>query len=278
MSGFDPAWLDLREPADAAARSMELLARTTALFAAEADVSVADLGCGTGSLLRALAPLLPRHQRWLLIDGDPVVLSAAIPRLSAWAERAERTTEGLLLIRAGKEIRVAFRRADLADDPLPVQAGEADLVGASALFDLVSAEWLERFADLLAASRLPLYAALSYDGRMSWTPPHRHDARVEALFNQHQTRDKGTGAALGPAGAAALAEALKRRGYEASLAESPWLLRAADKTLTQATMDGVASAAAELEPGELIEAWRAAPRQEAIIGHLDLLATPPTGE
>ena len=278
MSGFDPAWLDLREPADAAARSMELLARTTALFAAEADVSVADLGCGTGSLLRALAPLLPRHQRWLLIDGDPVVLSAAIPRLSAWAERAERTTEELLLIRAGKEIRVAFRRADLADDPLPVQAGEADLVGASALFDLVSAEWLERFADLLAASRLPLYAALSYDGRMSWTPPHRHDARVEALFNQHQTRDKGTGAALGPAGAAALAEALKRRGYEASLAESPWLLRAADKTLTQATMDGVASAAAELEPGELIEAWRAAPRQEAIIGHLDLLATPPTGE
>lgn len=273
MSGFDPAWLDLREPADAEARSPELLARAAALFAGKENGSVADLGCGTGSLLRAMAPLLPDRQRWLLIDGDPIVLSAAIPRLSAWAERAEPTAEGLRLLRSGKEISVVFRQANLADDPLPIGAGEADLIGASALFDLVSAAWLERFAARLSALGAPLYAALTYDGRMSWTPPHPDDARVEALFNQHQTRDKGTGAALGPNGAPALAEALKLRGYETALADSPWRLRDEDKALTAATINGVASAVAELEPRPWIEAWRTQTRQAAIIGHLDLLAT-----
>ena len=272
MSGFDPTWLDLREPADAEARSPALLSKAAALFAGKETVSVADLGCGTGSLLRALAPLLPDRQRWLLIDGDPIVLSAAIPRLSAWAEKSEPMAEGLRLTRGGKEISVLFRRANLADDPLPIAAGEADLVGASALFDLVSAEWLERFAVRLAASGAPLYAALTYDGRMSWTPPHPDDARIETLFNQHQTRDKGTGAALGPDGAPALAQALKQYGYETVLAESPWTLRAKDKTLTAATLNGVAGAAAELEPRPWIEAWRTLPREAAVIGHLDLLA------
>ena len=274
MSGFDPTWLDLREPADAEARSPELLAKAAALFAGKESGSVADLGCGTGSLLRALAPLLPDRQRWLLIDGDQIVLSAAIPRLSAWAEQAEPTAEGLRLLRAGKEISVVFRQANLADDPLPITAGEAELVGASALFDLVSAEWLERFADRLAAFGAPLYAALTYDGRMSWTPAHPDDLRVEALFNQHQTRDKGTGAALGPNGAPALAHALQQRGFATALAESPWLLRAEQCSLTSATIDGVASAAAELEPRPWIEAWRTLPRLAAVVGHLDLLASP----
>lgn len=274
MTGFDPAWLDLREPADAAARSKDLLARAAALFAGRDRAAVADLGCGTGSLLRALAPLLPARQRWLLIDGDPVVLAAAAPRLSAWADAAERTADGVRLFRAGQEIEVAFRQANLADDPLPLAQGEADLVGASALFDLVSAAWLARFADALSAYGAPLYAALSYDGRMSWTPPHPDDARVEATFNQHQTRDKGVGAALGPNGAAALAQALADRGYETALANSPWLLGNAQASLTLATMDGVARAVGELDQRPWIEGWRTSARTAAVIGHLDLLAIP----
>jgi len=278
VSGFDPAWLDLREPADAEARSPELLAKAAALFAGQETSSVADLGCGTGSLLRALAPLLPTRQRWLLIDGDPTVLSAAVPRLSAWAESAESNEEGLHLLRAGKEISVRFRLANLADDPLPIKAGEADLIGASALFDLVSAEWLERFADRMAAFGAPLYAALSYDGRMSWTPALPDDARIETLFNQHQTRDKGTGAALGPNGAPALAQALEKHGYETTMADSPWRLTAREMTLTRATIDGVAGAVAEIDPMSWVEAWRTATRNGAIIGHLDLLAIPKSTE
>lgn len=273
MSGFDPAWLDLREPADAEARDSSLLAKAAALFADRSALRIADLGCGTGSLLRALSPLLPARQHWLLIDGDPAVLEAAIPRLSQWADSAQSSSDGLRLQRAGQEIEITFRQIDLAAFPLPVEPGEADLIGASALFDLVSAAWLERFASSLAMFGAPLYAALSYDGRMFWAPPHPDDARVEALFNQHQTRDKGTGAALGPGGAAALAEALTGRGFDVACADSPWRLTSASTPLIRAVRDGVADAVQEIEPAPWIKTWRAASCSAASIGHLDLLAT-----
>ena len=41
--------------------------------------------------------------------------------------------------------------------------GPVNLVTASALLDLVSAEWLERLVNEVAARRLPFYAALNYD-------------------------------------------------------------------------------------------------------------------
>jgi SAM-dependent methyltransferase len=274
MSGFDPAWLDLRESADKRARAASLLEQLSGRFASRESVRVADLGCGTGSLLRALAPLLPDHQHWLLIDGDPAVLAAAVPRLTAWAEAAEPSQNGLRLNRLGKQIEVTFRQVDLATDPLPVTPGEADLIGASALFDLVSAAWLERFTDRLKAYGAPLYAALSYDGQMHWHPPHPDDRRAETLFNAHQTRDKGTGAALGPAGASRLGHMLTRHGFQVTLADSPWHLGLPDAALTSATVGGVADALQEIEQADWIQGWRNHPRTAATIGHQDLLAIP----
>ena len=67
MTGeFSESWLSLREPADAAARSAEL-----AGMLPEGIHTVRDLGCGTGSLARWLAPLLPGAKRWILMDRDP---------------------------------------------------------------------------------------------------------------------------------------------------------------------------------------------------------------
>jgi hypothetical protein len=47
-------------------------------------------------------------------------------------------------------------------DPL---ARWLDLITTSALLDLVSADWLERLTVEAAARRLPIYAALTYQGR-----------------------------------------------------------------------------------------------------------------
>ena len=67
MSGFSAEWLALREPYDQAARSRSVLdAVRAALCPACRGVRVTDLGCGTGSTLRAVAPLLPAHQHWRL--------------------------------------------------------------------------------------------------------------------------------------------------------------------------------------------------------------------
>ena len=59
-------WLALREPADAAARSAELVDR----LALRSPLLIHDLGSGTGSMARWLAPRLPAPQRWVLQRED----------------------------------------------------------------------------------------------------------------------------------------------------------------------------------------------------------------
>ncbi|WP_410218612.1 class I SAM-dependent methyltransferase, partial [Paracoccus sp. (in: a-proteobacteria)] len=165
--GFTAAWLSLREPADRAARDQGLMMR--AAGAAGPDPVILDLGCGTGSTLRALAPHLPPHAQWRLVDNDPVLLDAA------GAEAPGRTCRHLM---------------DLRDlDALPLQ--EVTLVTASALLDLMPACWVEALALRLAQAGLPFHATLSYDGIMKWDPPLPGDPDITRAFNRHQRGDKG---------------------------------------------------------------------------------------
>ncbi len=131
--GFDAAWLDLRAPADAAARDPGLLAAAAAWLG---DGLALDLGCGTGALARAF----PAGRRWRLVDNDPALLSLAAAR-----------TPGAEAVRADL--------AGLAGLPL----GGVRLATASALLDLASAAWIDGLAARLAASGIGLYAALTFD-------------------------------------------------------------------------------------------------------------------
>ena len=70
MSRVTPEWLALREPADAAARSVELVERLRARLVGSPELVIHDLGAGTGSMGRWLAPLLPGPQHWVLHDRD----------------------------------------------------------------------------------------------------------------------------------------------------------------------------------------------------------------
>lgn len=264
MSGFDPAWLELREPIDHRSRNAALLEAVAARFAGRDAIAVVDLGCGTGSNLRALASRLKGRQRWTLVDHDPALLSAAKARVAAEV--------------AARDIEVAFVQADLSADLDTVLGDAPDLVTAAALFDLVSAGFIDRFAAAVTARRAAFYTVLSYDGTERWEPPHPADAAVHGAFLRHQARDKGFGPAAGPAATQALVSAFLARGYRVATGDSPWILAAEDAQLIAANAAGVAQAAretGEVSEGD-IEAWLEARRSAAacIIGHQDLLAVP----
>lgn len=259
---FSAEWLALRAGADARARSADLVAAAARHLAGTAP-TIVDLGAGTGATLHALRDVLPRPQRWLLVDRDPALLAVAASGAPAGA--------------------VATLAADLATDPAPwrtVPGHASDLVTASALFDLVSPAWIERFAAALAASGAALLALLTYDGRLALAPPHPDDARLAAALNAHQRTDKGFGPAAGPDAAGHLAAALAGHGYRVRRAPSPWRLETPrDAALIAATLDGWAAAAGELEPerAAAVAAWRAHHRaaRRLVVGHEDLLALPP---
>lgn len=281
MSGFDPAWLDLREPVDLRSRSGTVLDAVEAAFRGRDEIVVADLACGAGSMLRALAPRLPKRQRWTLIDHDEALLAHARLRLAQWADDAQERDGRLALLRGGAEIEVATLAVDLAKTPLPDAAAAADLVTASALFDLVGQDWLDAFSVSLSAVRKLLYAALTYDGRKSFSPPHELDDAVLAAFNSHQATDKGFGPALGPKACDALSAALRTKGYGLVEGDSPWRLESGDAALAAALIEGVAEAAAETrEAPRALRGWfadRLAGLREqngasVQVGHRDLFA------
>ncbi|MET7244509.1 class I SAM-dependent methyltransferase [Methylobacterium sp. EM32] len=280
MSGFSPDWLDLREPADHAARDAGLVAALAR--ALPEAVRAVDLGCGTGSNLRALAPHLGPRQDWMLVDHDPALLDAARQRLAAWADRAEDVGDGLVLHLGAARIAVRFRALDLAADPAASLAGRPDLVTAAALFDLVSEAWIAALAQGVAGAGAVFYTALTYDGQESWTPPHPADAAIHAAFLMHQAGDKGFGPAAGPGATEALAQAFRGHGFAVETAASPWRLGPGEAALLRALADGTVRAAAET--GRIAQddaaAW-AATRQSsgtaAVIGHHDLLALPISG-
>lgn len=266
MSGFSIAWLDLRESADFAARAKDLITRLLAWLASQqtssgAEPLVVDLGAGTGSTLRAMAKLGAPKLVWRLVDHDGALLDEALKRHR-------------------KDFLIEDYQADLTImNELPL--GGARLVTASALFDLVSRDFVDTLVARLRWQRAGLYAALSYDGTMTWTPAHALDAAVLAAFNEDQLRDKGFGPALGPAAADYLEHALRSAGYEVFTAMSPWLLDAKDAALIAELVNGISAAVATgygLDAAGLNE-WKNfrlanSANGRCSVGHLDILALP----
>ncbi|HSF63168.1 MAG TPA: class I SAM-dependent methyltransferase [Paracoccaceae bacterium] len=251
--GFSPAWLDLREPADLAARDADLCARGAA--AAGPAPVVVDLGAGTGASLRALTPYLAAGARWRLVDADAGLLALA-------QRRHDAVTPFVMDLR------------DIA--ALPLEG--ATLVTASALLDLMPEDWVTALAAHLAARGLPFLAMLSYDGVMAWDPALPGDDAVTAAFNRHQGGDKGLGPALGPASGARTAAIFRAAGFDVAVADSPWRLGADQTALQRDLVAGIAQAAAETGLAGAAE-WGAARVAAAgttacLIGHTDVLAVP----
>jgi SAM-dependent methyltransferase len=280
VSGFDAAWLTLREPYDHAARSIELADH----FAAAVGKSpyVLDLGCGTGSNLRYLAPRIPDARRWLCVDHDGALLDAARTALRDWGRgrgwpcRAEE--DGVTLARPGGEIGVSLVLGDIARSGLPDLEGVSGL-SASALLDLTSAAWLDEFATRCRG--MPLLIALSFDGHLRFEPGAPEDDEVCRRFVAHQRTDKGFGPALGPDAAAHLADRLAAAGCAVRLERSDWLLGSDDRAVLRATLAGMVAAAREIAPDPRLDHWAtsrerqlAAGELRLTVGHLDLLALP----
>ncbi|WP_284178800.1 class I SAM-dependent methyltransferase [Rhabdaerophilum sp. SD176] len=245
MSGFSADWLALREPADHRSRNAELAGRVGTRFAGQDVTRIVDLGSGTGSNLRATAPLLGNRQEWTLVDYDAGLLETAAKVLSGWADEARAIGDDLVLVKGEATIGVKFRVVDLNRDLDTVLAGKPDLVTASALFDLISEAWMKRFASALKAAGSAFYTVLTYNGQDQFIPEHPFDFGVTRAFAMHQRRDKGFGPAAGPEAAAALVAALRHEGYAVDTGDSPWILKPSDAELVRELLKGIAKAVEE---------------------------------
>jgi Methyltransferase domain len=259
-----PDWLDLRERADAAARSRALVGQLRRRLPADGPLLVHDLACGIGSMTRWLAPLLPGPQHWVLHDRDPDLLALA------------ESLDGA----AG--VTVETRRSDVTRLGRDELAG-ASLVTASALLDLLTGDELGALVDACAGAGCPVLFALSVTGRVQLLPADPLDARVAAAFDAHQRRLTPRGRLLGPDAVEAAVEGFCRLRAEVVVRPSPWRLGPAESDLASEWLAGRLDAACEQEPALVADADRyrrrrlseaAAGALSVTVDHADLLVLP----
>lgn len=293
MSGFPAEWLALREPVDHRSRNLALQAQVIQFLgqintAASDSICVTDLGSGTGSNLRALAPHFGPKQSWTLVDYDADLLLSARSSFITWADsvvsanevESKSTTSGLIhpltITKNSKTIAIEFQYADLVHDYHAILEQPADLITAAAFFDLVAESWLSEFC---AALTKPLYTVLTYDGKETWEPPNALDADVLRAFHAHQCTDKGFGAAVGPTGADRLQSLLRAQGFTTICAPSPWAMDQHDRALIEQLAIGTARAVREIGtlPNAAVNQWEHGRRnaRQCNIGHIDLFAYKP---
>ncbi|MFV3076737.1 hypothetical protein [Niveispirillum fermenti] len=283
---FDPDWLRLREPLDDAARAVGLAWAFGRIL--PTHPMIIDLGAGTGSNVRQLAMKLGRgEQDWTLIEKDRKLLAKAPGEIGRWADRNgwehKEQRRAYMITCDDMAVRVEMRSFDLSQDPAELGLNQYDGVTAKALFDLVSAAWLDRFVKELAGCGFPpLLATLIVDGRVEFSIADEDDAFVLERFHAHMGRAKGLGGpALGPAAPKALVASLTAAGYRVETAQADWKIGPKQIAAHLAMLEGYARAAAEQEPAASprIQAWAARRRDLAseqgarlMVGHLDLLA------
>lgn len=263
-------WLDLREGADSAARSRELVDQLQRHLPASGVRVIHDLACGTGAMGRWLAPLLPGRQHWVLYDRDADLLDMAAAHCPAPAAD-------------GAPVDIETRCCDITRLSAADLAG-AGLVTASALLDLLTPAELGGLIDVCLAAGCPVLMTLSVVGRVELTPADPLDARVADAFDAHQRRTTDRGRLLGPDAVGAAVEGFREAGAEVLVRQSPWQLGAADAALATEWFSGWVGAACEQEPGLWADidlagrrrlAAAGAGRLGVLVGHADLLALPP---
>ena len=263
------SWLRLREAADAAARASDLVEEVRVHLPAGDCAVIHDLGAGTGSMGRWLAPRLTGRQHWILYDRDVDLLAHAAEGMPARAAD-------------GAAVTVETRQRDITRLG-PGELAGASLVTASALLDMMTADELERLVTTCADAGCPALVTISVIGRVDLTPADPLDESIASAFNAHQRRTTGSGRLLGPDAVDAAVDAFTRLGADVLVRPSPWRLGAAQAALASEWLTGWVGAACEQRPeltsdasayvrGRVAQA--SAGRLSVRVHHHDLLARP----
>ncbi len=273
MTGFSAEWLAMREPVDAAARHPSMTGHLSELLHAR-SVACFDLGCGTGANVRYLAPLIAVPQRWVLVDSDERHLQRTRELMADWSRAVQ-------LVHS-----IETRRADLAMELDQLGIEEDALVSASALLDLVSADWLAQLLQRCSARHAIVLFALSYDGSIELNPREPDDELICELVNRHQRTDKGFGPALGPAAVSFACAHLEGLRYHVRTSRSDWVLDGSHAPMQEYLLRGWVQAAIEMAASQKkrCERWLTTRldylqrgRSFMRVGHQDVLGWPSAG-
>jgi SAM-dependent methyltransferase len=285
MQPFSAEWLDVRERFDARSRSRSLAQQFAAMLPDEPRIL--ELGAGTGSLFRWLAPIIGRKQHWICLDHDAAHLDFGLRRTAAWARargytvRHDASSHCLSVHAPRATWSIETRCGDVAES---IPAAAIDGATCSALLDLLPEDGLETMLHVLRDR--PFYAAMTVLGRQWTNRQHPRDRLVMRGFADAEHGLFPAEARLGP-DAVRFAQAVCRTiGLNCVTARSDWSIGPRDRDMLRHLLGFHASGARAASPRHrrLIDGWEHcqhiaidARRLAMRVAHSDILVFPSGG-
>ena len=228
---FDIDWLSERYPFDAEARNKTLEAEVLAHLAQKSEVTLVDVGAGTGSNCLYFVEQLPQNQKWFLVEKDAALKKATIRRLRDYASyhkyNFERKKDTIKISSVSREVTVTTINDSLLNLVDLVNLKKVDLVLANAVFDLFSVNQIKELVDLITQNKLAFYHTLSYEG-MTFDPEDPFDDVFIETYNAHMERPQAFGKALGKKANALMVGLFQEKKKEVQTGESNWNIAPVD--------------------------------------------------
>ena len=277
---INPVWLEERYPMDAAARNRQLEQTVVESFKGVQRLRLLDVGAGLGANTRYYLEVFPGDQHWLLVEREPALAVQCRLALAAHAARkgwdCAATSGGLVLQLPRKRVTVELIEGSLLKVDTLVDLDGIDLVTANAVFDTLSRQQFNHFAQSLARHRLPLLATLLYRSA-HFEPAEQRDGTYLKLYEQHMIRPRSFGSAMGPACSRYMMAALSNLNMTVSNGKSDWRITSAHPRMMNYMLDFMQQAIGEMilsstDHGRLKQ-WVEAKRKQLTLGKVNLFVS-----
>ncbi|MEM6965192.1 MAG: class I SAM-dependent methyltransferase [Bacteroidota bacterium] len=193
-------WHDERFAFDSKARNPKVEQACFHHFFGKNEMTIVDLGAGTGSNCLYFFEKFPGKQNWIFIEKEERISKYALKRLTREASTkgylAHQEHDKLVLKKEEREIKIEYVTGSFLDLVNLVNLDKVDLVMASAVFDLISFPQFVASGSVLLEKKLPLLTTLNY-AEMNFDSDDPSDPFFIEKYESYMNRPQAFGKAMG---------------------------------------------------------------------------------
>lgn len=254
---FDIDWLSERYPFDVEARAKDLESKVLAHLGKKKDITLVDVGAGTGSNCLYFVQKLTQNQNWYLIEQNAELKTATIRRLKDYANyhkyNFELKKDTVKISSIKRVVTVTIINDSLLNLTDLVDLKQVDLVLANAVFDLFSVNQLTQVTTIITQNKVAFYHTLSYEG-MTFEPADPFDAIFVDSYNAHMERQQDFGKALGKNASAYMIQLFEAEKSKLQTATSTWRIEPIDIKMHYYLLNFMENALAEMDLAPAMQA------------------------
>ena len=220
-------WHDERFKFDCEARNQKVEQACFHHFFGKKEMTIVDLGSGTGSNCLYFFEKFPAKQNWIFIETEKSVSEYALKRLATEAVQkgyeTARNNNSLTLRKEERHIKIEYLTDSFLNLVDLVDLDTVDLVMASAVFDLISFPQFLEFGSVLLEKELPLLSTLNY-AEMNFDSDEPSDIFFIEKYESYMNRPQSFGKAMGKKCPRILVNFFQKQQAKVEFGSSIWKL------------------------------------------------------